>query len=560
MKPSTPQGRAAEVLPVLAHIRWGAPAAAYWAVISTLAFFSALAAAVALFQALAPEAELGGYWSVRSTGRPGMAPVYTPPLPIAGLRLVFTAAALFVPLALYVRLQAWLLRQRGVSPQRARSQQQYVLYADGMLPRQAALICLTGPIFMLTAVGLGALLAAWPPAVVFLASSWSACMFDLAVATRIAREPGCTHVELRREGIALYGTGRRVKPRAAVEVWLTSFVVGAGWAALLCFAGTMFLGMVINTMLQRERGDYDYDFVIWRAYRRTTPNPAGGTGFSTGVTLIPERLPLVLLGGGALLGSLRVWRLRQQATDALHRRLEREAGEARQVQQLLLPPAPAPTAGCAVATLFQAAREVSGDFYTFLPAPPGVLRFALGDVAGKGMGAALTAVQASSFLQAEAEAAPDPAALLAQANRDLRTARVGRVMVVASVAELDPEARRLRWCNAGLPAPLLLRQGQVTALPGKGYPLGSLPQVTHEVHETALEPGDLLLWYTDGAIEAMSPLGDPFGRQRLEAALARLPGELPVGEVVARLQEELTHFVGDADPYDDVTAIAVRLS
>src|SRR5205823_7955537 len=109
--------------------------------------------------------------------------------------------------------------------------------------------------------------------------------------------------------------------------------------------------------------------------------------------------------------------------------------------------------------------------------------------------------------------------LLHGAGRSLRAARSSRTMVATCAAELDTASRQIRWCNAGLPPPALLRRGSVTWLPGSGIPLGSLPHAAYDCHEAPLEPGDLLLLYTDGLVEATSPLGDLFGRERVAAAL-----------------------------------------
>jgi sigma-B regulation protein RsbU (phosphoserine phosphatase) len=215
--------------------------------------------------------------------------------------------------------------------------------------------------------------------------------------------------------------------------------------------------------------------------------------------------------------------------------------------------------GIQLASLFQAAHEVSGDFYLFPEAPPGTLRLVMGDVAGKGLPSALTAALAVGFLHAGSEGAADPAALLGGAGRSLRAARSGRTMVATCAAELDTASRRLRWCNAGLPPPALLRRGAVIWLPGGGIPLGSLPDVSYECHEAPLEPGDLLLFYTDGLIEATSPLGDLFGRERVGAALGRVPAGCTAAVALDQLRAEVARFTGDTEPYDDITAVALRV-
>jgi hypothetical protein len=276
---------------------------------------------------------------------------------------------------------------------------------------------------------------------------------------------------------------------------------------------------------------------------------------SVDVTLA-RAVPFYLIGT-VLLAAARVRRVRGRAGARQRRRLAQEADEARGLQRSLLPAAPPPVPGLQAAMLFQAAHEVSGDFYLFPDAPAGRLRLVLGDVAGKGIAAALTASLAAGFLHAYAESAADPAALLTAAGRSLRRARSGRMMVAACAAEIETEKRRLRWCNVGLPPAALRRGEEVSWLPAGGVPLGSLPRVTYESREASLAPGDLLLFYTDGLVEATGPLGEMFGRERLEAALQRLPAGCPAAAALAQLQVEIARFIGDAEPYDDITAVAV---
>jgi Stage II sporulation protein E (SpoIIE) len=273
----------------------------------------------------------------------------------------------------------------------------------------------------------------------------------------------------------------------------------------------------------------------------------------------PARVVPFFLAGTVLLAAARASRVRGRASAQQRRRLAREADEARGLQRSLLPATPPPIPGLQVAALFQAAHEVSGDFYVFPDAPAGRLRLVLGDVAGKGIAAALTASLAAGFLHAYAENAADPAALLTAASRSLRRVRTGRTMVAACGAELEAHERRLRWCNAGLPPPALRRGDEVIWLPGGGIPLGGLPRAVYQSQEEPLAPGDLLLFYTDGLIEATSPLGEMFGRERLGAALRRLPAGCPAAAVLAQLQLEIARFIGDAEPYDDITAAAVRV-
>ncbi len=422
------------------------------------------------------------------------------------LRLAILAGLVASPLPLPLRygLRKRLMGLFGAPARLQRRWGQWVISSERPLRRRQALLCLLAPPAMLTLLGAAGMALRWPWVMVLIAFDWAAAAADGAL----------VQVEFRPDGVVLYGTSRTLpRPRPA-RLWLTSLVLGAAWVLLATFVVSDRLGWVY---------------------------------------------PVGLLGSSVLLAALRVSRLRRQAREEQRRRLEKEADEARQMQRSLLPAAPPPAAGVQLAALFQAAHEVSGDFYVFPSAPPGMLRLVLGDVAGKGLPAALTAALAVGFLRGGADAAADPAALLQVASPSLRAARSGRTMVAACAVELDPAARRLRWCNAGLPSAALLRDGAVIWLPGAGIPLGSLPQAVYQGQQERLRPGDLLLFYTDGLIEATSPLGDLFGRERLAAALGRLPAGCSAAAALAALQAEAVRFIGETEPYDDITAVALRL-
>src|SRR5207245_1513466 len=151
-----------------------------------------------------------------------------------------------------------------------------------------------------------------------------------------------------------------------------------------------------------------------RLYTRVVGTPTGWArrGMLGVEVQEPARVVPFYLAGTVLIAAARVRRVRGRASARPRRRLAPEADEARQLQRRLLPTDPPPVPGLQVAALFQAAHEVSGDFYLFPDAPAGRLRLVLGDVAGKGIAAALTASLAAGFLHAYAESAADPAALL----------------------------------------------------------------------------------------------------------------------------------------------------
>jgi serine phosphatase RsbU (regulator of sigma subunit) len=483
--------------PVLAQIPAGAPGRGYWVAIRFLVWLISLSV-------------LFGVYGWFTGDFRDLLEIPTP------MRLAILIGFVVSPLPLPLRfgLRKHLMRSFGVPAHVVWRWGHWTVHSDRPLRRRPALFCLLGPPAMLTLLGAAGMALHWPWVMVLVAFDWAAAAPDGALAWRVLSEPGCTQVEFRPDGVVLYGTSRRVPRSTSASLWRTSLVMGAAWMLVVVFV--LFGGAV-------------------------------------------EGLPVALLFGSAVFATIRVQQQRHRALKEQHRRLEQEADEARQMQLSLLPAAPPALEAVQLATLFEAAHEVSGDFYLFPHAPPGALRLVLGDVAGKGLPAALTAALAVGFLRAHAEGAADPAALLQGTGHLLRAARCGRTMVATCAAELEIWPRCLRWCNAGLPPPALLRGGAVTFLPGGGVPLGSLSQATYAGHEAALLPGDLLLFYTDGLVEATSPLGDLFGRDRLAAALGRLPAGCSAAAALHALRAELARFIGETEPYDDITAVALRV-
>lgn len=492
--------------PVLAQIPLGAPGYGYWTAVGILIWLASFSVLIPLYREFAPE--------FPRVGSNILANLHSPSAKVV---LLGGAASLVIPLILHHWLRGQTMRSYGAVVRVLQRGVCWFHYSDRPLGRRQAIVTLLGPLAAVTSLGLAAMVMHWAWAMLLVAFEWARFAPDAALGFRLLREPGCTLVHFRRDGVVLYGTGRAPSRQTPARLWLTNLVLCAGWAALAVF--------ILS-------------------------------GFSDAPSIAAL---IVLLVVSAPLAALRVRRLRRR-DEAQHRvRLKTEVDEAREMQRSLLPTGAPKAAGIEIFALFEAAHEVSGDFYLFPSAPPGTVRLVLGDVAGKGLPSALTAALAVGFLQGGSEAAPDPAALLAGAERSLRAARNGRMLVATCGVELELESRRVRWSNAGLPPPALLREGAVTWLPGTGIPLGSLPHVEYHCHQDHLRGGDLLLLYTDGLVEATSLLGELFGRERLAAALRRLPAGCSAGEALRRLQTEITHFIGDAEPYDDITAMALRV-
>lgn len=251
--------------------------------------------------------------------------------------------------------------------------------------------------------------------------------------------------------------------------------------------------------------------------------------------------------------------------------LERELELGRRIQTSFLPEAlPAPP-GYEVAARFRAARQVSGDFYDAF-SPPGRddLVLVVGDVCGKGVGAALFMAVLRTLVRvladewalagpAEAGGAADLLSRMARLiNRQVaETHGATNMFATAFLGVLDPADGRLAYLNAGHDPPVILDgRGGAARLEPTGPAVGLLPGLAFAVAETRLEPGGLLCAYTDGVPESRDLAGVLYGEERL---LAQVTAPAPsAAAVLDRLLEHRDAFAADAEQADDITLLAVR--
>jgi serine phosphatase RsbU (regulator of sigma subunit)/anti-sigma regulatory factor (Ser/Thr protein kinase) len=256
--------------------------------------------------------------------------------------------------------------------------------------------------------------------------------------------------------------------------------------------------------------------------------------------------------------AIRVAQLvRQQQAELRQReRIERELKVAQLIQQQFLPRELPELPGWRVAAHYQPARAVGGDFYDFIELPGGQAGIVVGDVADKGVPAALVMATTHSVLRAEARGLAGPAQVLERANELLVGEMPPYMFVTCLYAVLDPASGRLRFANAGHNLPYVHSGDGVTELRATGMPLGLLPGMRYEEHEATLQPGDRLLLHSDGLAEAHAPDRQMFGFPRL-AELCGYPGG---GEtLIDRLLAELAAFTGPGwEQEDDITLVTLQ--
>jgi serine phosphatase RsbU (regulator of sigma subunit) len=251
--------------------------------------------------------------------------------------------------------------------------------------------------------------------------------------------------------------------------------------------------------------------------------------------------------------------VRQQQAEAQEReRLEQELRIARLIQQTLLPKAVPEPPGWRVAVYYQSAREVGGDFYDFIDLPDGRLGLVVGDVADKGVPAALVMATTRSILRGAAQPLESPGQVLERANQMLCPDIPANMFVTCLYAVLDPASGLLQYANAGHDLPYLRHAGGVAELRATGMPLGLMPGMHYEDKEMLLEPGDNVLFYSDGLVEAHNQRQEMFGFPRLRKLVAEYP-TCDGTALIDFLLAALAQFTGnDWEQEDDISLLTLQ--
>jgi len=256
--------------------------------------------------------------------------------------------------------------------------------------------------------------------------------------------------------------------------------------------------------------------------------------------------------------ALRVAQLakQQQAEARQLERREQELRVARVIQETLLPKELPELAGLQVSAHWQPAREVSGDFYDFLEFPDGRLGVVIADVTDKGVPAALVMATTRTIIRATAERIVSPGEVLQRTN-DLLNPDIPRNMFVTCLyIVIDPSTGKLWFANAGHNLPYKSTGNGMIELRATGMPLGLLPGMKYEEKEAILEPGESLLLYSDGLVEAHNPNGDMYGFPRLKQFVVEHPVYV---DTIGLLVNDLVSFTGPTwEQEDDVTLVLIN--
>ena len=234
-----------------------------------------------------------------------------------------------------------------------------------------------------------------------------------------------------------------------------------------------------------------------------------------------------------------------------------ELAVGRAVQLALMPTSNPEVPGWDIWLFTRPANDVGGDLVDYMELRDGQVGIALGDVSGKGLGAALLMAKLQSTLRAFADDCEGLPRLGSQVNRILcRDGLPGRFATLLFLA-LGPDSGQVRVMNAGHMPPVVLRENGLETLPPVAPVLGILDRAQFVEQSLALAPGDLLLVYSDGLTEAMNERNEFFGEERLYALLPPLR-DLAPGAVGERLLKEVSRFVGEEHTNDDLSLIVIK--
>lgn len=246
----------------------------------------------------------------------------------------------------------------------------------------------------------------------------------------------------------------------------------------------------------------------------------------------------------------------QQLQVREHTRIEQELRTARHIQQSLLPEEVPQVAGWQFVPYYRPAREVGGDFYDFLTFEDGQLGLVIGDVTGKGVPAALVMATTCTMLRTATQATSSPGEVLTRVN-DLLASRIPPSMFVTCFyLKLDPRSGHLRYANAGHDWPFRQCNGNISELQVTGMPLGMMPGTRYEEQEAILSPGECILLYSDGVVEAHNQRQEMFGLPHLKAVIEKHVGS---AAFIDSLLDQLTLFTGDDwEQEDDITLVLLQ--
>ena len=240
-------------------------------------------------------------------------------------------------------------------------------------------------------------------------------------------------------------------------------------------------------------------------------------------------------------------------------RMERELQMAYQVQSSLIPEETPHFPNWEFAAYWQPAREVSGDYFDFIPKENGKLGLVIADVTDKGMPAALFMALTRSIVRASYHQSRSPASAIAMANRLICADSTTNMPVTLFLCQFDHKKEGIVYVNAGHNPPLHFQPEleRFSELKRTGMALGVESRAKYNQNSLNVASGDFIVFYTDGVIDAMDPENEEFGRERFIQVLLDHHADTP-HEMLSALNESIKNFVKTNTPYDDITIVIAR--
>jgi sigma-B regulation protein RsbU (phosphoserine phosphatase) len=250
---------------------------------------------------------------------------------------------------------------------------------------------------------------------------------------------------------------------------------------------------------------------------------------------------------------------RHEALVVEQERLRRELELSRLIQTEMLPRVSLRSGPAEISGISIPAREVGGDFFNYFVLPDGRLALLVGDVSGKGVSAALLMANIQATLRALLPHETDLARLADRLDRELDENTPGSVYLTLFLGILEQDGRLMRYVNAGHNPQFVLRGGGIEQLGSTGMPIALYSGHGYREARTVLSAGDLLFFYTDGLVETENERGEMFGAERLQQLLAAEQAQ-SIDTVLHEVERAVLVFRGQAEPFDDATMMALRIS
>jgi len=240
-------------------------------------------------------------------------------------------------------------------------------------------------------------------------------------------------------------------------------------------------------------------------------------------------------------------------------RVTRQLTMAAEVQRRMIPEQAPRVKGFDIAGIYVPSLELGGDFYDFIELPPSNVGIAICDVVGKGVRASLLMASIRASLRARAMNVYDMSEVLCQVNQDLCSETISSDFATMFYGVIDADTRRFTYANAGHVPPLLIRDGKVCHLTTGGGVLGVMREMEYGHDTFVLQPGDVILAFTDGLTEALNFQDEPFGHERVQGAALRAIGEGADARTIARTALwDMRRFAGLQTRFDDITIVCIR--